>query len=327
MVAVCLPSRLQKLSIGSSAFSCVSGISYVKEMDVLLVALFDGSLHSIHNMSTEPSWVPTSSDDQLTSEALSQASHVFFAQTTSAGIEYVDVNRISGLVCHDSHSTLTWIYESLRPSDFSYKHEAKHECVLLTAPFWPLKSDAILRAAQDTLVQFDCGNYALDILSPVTLILMSYAATRSTPLHQLRPLFLHLCNTGRFAETCPRVLDILDHSPQDESLAVSVPLSSQGVGVELQRQLRESLATHLFGWNTLLSLRMRLSIADMCWVGGVSTTISHLIMSVTVAETVQGRAIAPALWTSCPPSADQHLPPGATHSGSPFHSPCHSTYS
>lgn len=106
-----LTIRTQKLSIGSSTFSYVSGFSYVKERDVLLLALFDGSLHAIHNMSTEPSWVPTSSDDQLTSEALSQASRVFFARTTSASVEYVDVNRISGLVCHDSHSTLTWIYE------------------------------------------------------------------------------------------------------------------------------------------------------------------------------------------------------------------------
>lgn len=78
---------------------------------MLLVALLDGSLHAIHNILIEPSWVPTSSDVQLTSEALSQASRVFFAQTSSPGVEYVDVNRISGLVCYDSYSTLTWIYE------------------------------------------------------------------------------------------------------------------------------------------------------------------------------------------------------------------------
>lgn len=106
-----LAIQAQNLSIGSSAFSYVSGFSYVKERDVLLVAHFDGSLHAIHNMSTEPSWVPTPSDDQLTSEALSQVSRVVFVQTASASIEYVDVNRISGLVCYDSHSTLTWIYE------------------------------------------------------------------------------------------------------------------------------------------------------------------------------------------------------------------------
>lgn len=106
-----LTLQTQNLSMGSSAFSYVSGFSYTKENDVLLVALLDGSLHAIHNMFIEPSWVPTSSDDQLTSEALSQASHLFFAQTTSAGVEYVDVNRITGLVCYDSHSTLTWIYE------------------------------------------------------------------------------------------------------------------------------------------------------------------------------------------------------------------------
>lgn len=75
------------------------------------MALLDGSLHVIHNMSTEPSWVPTSSNDQLTSEVLSQASRAFFAQTNPVGVAYVDVNRISGLVCYDSHSTFTWIYE------------------------------------------------------------------------------------------------------------------------------------------------------------------------------------------------------------------------
>lgn len=143
--------------------------------------------------------------------------------------------------------------------------------MLLTAPFWPLDFDTILRGAQETLVQFDCGNYALDIPSPATLTLMSHAATRITPLHQLRPLLLHLCSTGRFVEICPRLLAVLDQSPQDESPAVSIPPSSQGVGAELQRQLRESLATHLFGWNGLLSLRMRLSVADMCWVCGVAS--------------------------------------------------------
>ena len=283
-----LAVQTQKNSAGASAFSYVSGFSYAKEKDMLLVALLDGSLHAIHNILIEPSWVPTSSNDQLTSEALSQVSHVFFAQTTSAGVEYVDVNRISGLVRYDSHSTLTWIYEcvpppmsgcdllfelrSLRPSDFSYKHEARHECVLLTAPFWQLDSATILRAAQETLVQLDCGNYNLGTPSPAMLIPMSYTATKSTPLHQLRSLLLHLCSTGRFAEICPRLLEILDQSLQDESPPVSVPPSSQGVGVELQSQLRESLATHLFGWNGLLSLRMRLSVADMCWVGGIANT-------------------------------------------------------
>lgn len=83
----------------------------MKQSDLLLVALFDGSLHVIHNISTEPSWTPTASDDHLTSEALSQTFRAFFAEATSAGVEYMDVNRTSGLVSYDSHSTLTWIYE------------------------------------------------------------------------------------------------------------------------------------------------------------------------------------------------------------------------
>ncbi|KIJ65305.1 hypothetical protein HYDPIDRAFT_89000 [Hydnomerulius pinastri MD-312] len=236
----------QRLSIGSSAFSSVSGFSYVKEKDMLVVALFDGSLHAIHNLSIEPSWTPTSTEDRLTSEALSQASRAFFAKATPAGVEYMDVNRTNGLVSYDSHSSLAWIYESLRPSDFSYKHEARHECMLLTAPFWSLDDGTILRAAQETLVQV-------------------HRATRSAPLHQLRPILLHLCNTGRFAELCPRLLELLNQTPQDDSTAIIVPAWSQGLGAELQLQLRKSFATHLFGWESLLFLRMRLSVADMCW--------------------------------------------------------------
>ncbi|KAF9244208.1 transcription factor IIIC subunit delta N-term-domain-containing protein [Melanogaster broomeanus] len=239
--------QAQRLSIGSSEFSPVSGLSYVKQRDVLLVSLFDGSLHVVHNFSVEPSWTPTSSEDQLTSEALSQASRAFFAQATPAGIGYMDVNRISGLVSYDLHSTLTWIYESLRPSDFSYKHEARHESMFLTAPFWLLDEDTILRATHETL------------------ILMEYTATRSVPLYRLRPLLLHLCNTGRFAELCPSLLEVLNQIPPDDSPTVVVPPWSQGLGDDLQLQLRRSFATHLFGWDGLLSLRMRLSVADMCW--------------------------------------------------------------
>ncbi|KAH7882278.1 transcription factor IIIC subunit delta N-term-domain-containing protein, partial [Phlebopus sp. FC_14] len=236
----------QKLSIGSAAFSSVSGFSYVNEMDILIVALFDGSLHAIHNFSLDPSWLPQSPKGHLTSSALSHTSRAFFAQATPTGIDFTQVNRISGLVSYDLHSCLTWIYESLKPSDFSYKHEAKHEYMLLTAPFWPLDDETILRAAKETLAE-------------------RHHVTRNLPVHRLRSLFLHLCNTGRFAELCPRMLELLNPVPADDSAAVIVPTWSQGFSEELRLQLRRSFSTHLFGWNDLRLLRLRLSIADMCW--------------------------------------------------------------
>lgn len=49
---------------------------------------------------------------------------------------------------------------ALRPSDFSYKHEAKHGCVLLTAPFWSLDDRTIWRLTQETLSNIHCGNYS-----------------------------------------------------------------------------------------------------------------------------------------------------------------------
>lgn len=102
----------QRLSVGSSSLVAVSGLSYVLQQDALIVALSDGSLHAIHNLSSEPSWAPVSPIDSLTSEALSQASRTFFIRTSSPpGVDYSDLNRIGGLVSYDSQCTLSWVYE------------------------------------------------------------------------------------------------------------------------------------------------------------------------------------------------------------------------
>jgi general transcription factor 3C protein 4 len=103
--------QTQKLSIGSSAISPVSGVSYVLHRDALILALFDGSFHVIHNLSVEPSWNPSVANDTLTSAELSRASRELFAKVTPAGISRMDVNRIGGMVSYDSQSTLVWIYE------------------------------------------------------------------------------------------------------------------------------------------------------------------------------------------------------------------------
>lgn len=103
--------QTQNLSIGSSAISPVSGVSYVLHRDALILALFDGSFHVIHNMSTEPSWSPPHADDTLTSTELSRASRELFAKVTPGGISRMDVNRIGGMASYDSQSTLVWIYE------------------------------------------------------------------------------------------------------------------------------------------------------------------------------------------------------------------------
>ncbi|KAH7920247.1 hypothetical protein BV22DRAFT_1021558 [Leucogyrophana mollusca] len=242
-----LTLHTQKYSAGSSALAPVSGVAYVPERDALIISLFDGSFHVVHDLCGNPSLSSPIDGDTVTSETLSHTSRSLFAQATPTGIEHMDVNRINGMVSYDGLSTLVWIYETLRPSDFSYKHEARHECMLLVAPMWRLDDETILRNAATTLGDLRC-------------------APGSTPISRLRPIFLHLCNSGRFADLCPRILEILQQSPAvDDTLSIAVPSWSEGLVPELNVQLRRSFATHLFGWESVLSLRMRLSLADMCW--------------------------------------------------------------
>ncbi|KIM61276.1 hypothetical protein SCLCIDRAFT_16159 [Scleroderma citrinum Foug A] len=248
--------QIQKSSVGSSSLETVSGFSYVAHRDILIITFSDGSFHAIHSFSVEPSWMPSSyvppspveGAETITSEALTQASRAFFVRASpDAGVDYADVNRTSGSVSYDSCSTMTWIYEALRSSDFSYKHEAKHECVLLTAPFWSPDDETILRMAQETLAGTHC-------------------ATRVAPMHLLRPTLLHLGNTGRFAQLCPRLLEIVNQTlPPDDSRAIVIPQCTHGLREDVKLHLRSSFKTHFSGWDTLLQLQMRLSIADSCW--------------------------------------------------------------
>lgn len=284
------PLQTQKMSIGSSAISPVSGVSYVLHRDALILSLFDGSLHVIHNMTVQPTWSPPLAGDILTSTELSRTTRTLFAKVTPAGISNLDVNRIGGMMSYDSQSTLIWIYEALRPADFGYKNEAQHECMLLTAPFWQLDDETVLHTASEAFADISC-------------------ASGSAPIHHLRALMLHLRSNARFAAVCPQVLEILSQVPPDQTTAIVLPSWTQGSNDDLRPQLRKSLTTHLFGWPNLLSLRMRLSIADLCWklckdpemqaqCGQVAqrllAAISHCVLRVLVRHL---RAIIPVITT------------------------------
>ncbi|KAG2040160.1 putative zinc-finger of transcription factor IIIC complex-domain-containing protein [Suillus americanus] len=286
-----LPLQTQKMSVGSSAISPVSGVSYVLHRDALILSLFDGSLHIIHNMTTEPTWSPPLAGNILTSAELSRTSRALFAKVTPAGISYLDVNRIGGMASYDSQSTLIWIYESLRPTDFSYKHEAQHECMLLTAPFWQLDDETVLHTTSEAFSDVSC-------------------TSGSAPIHHLRALMLHLRSNARFAALCPQVLEILSQVPPDQTTTIVLPSWTHGLNDDLRPQLRKSLTTHLFGWHNLLSLRMRLSIADLCWklckdpemqaqcgqvAQGLLAAISHCVLRVLVRHL---KAIIPVITAS-----------------------------
>ena len=126
--------------------------------------------------------------------------------------------------------------------------------------------------AQETLAGTHCGNYGLWQTLPVhnmwALTRHLCTATRISPMHLLRPTLLHLGNTGRFAQLCPRLLEIMNQTlPPDDSRVIVIPQCTHGLREDVKLHLRSSFKTHFSGWDTLLQLQMRLSLADSCWVG------------------------------------------------------------
>ena len=67
-----------------------------------------------------------------------------------------------------------------------------------------------------------------------------------------------------------QVLEAINLEFPDHSAFVTVPTWGS-LTPETRSQFRASLARNLFGWDVLLSLRMRLSVADFAWVSPILT--------------------------------------------------------
>jgi general transcription factor 3C protein 4 len=80
----------------------------VPHEDALIISLFDGSLHVVHNLSSEPSWAP--GHGSLTSQDLSIATRTASVPAEFGGLHSNIVNRISGLVPY-GHATVLWAHE------------------------------------------------------------------------------------------------------------------------------------------------------------------------------------------------------------------------
>ncbi|KAF9465990.1 putative zinc-finger of transcription factor IIIC complex-domain-containing protein [Collybia nuda] len=236
----------QKISIGSSSFHTASGIQYTQRTDKLILTLVDGSFYVIHDLSTEPSLVPSTMDDPITSEKLSMTIRSAFVQSEQGEVEYSDVNRITGVTSYDSSASFIWLHEVSRPADFSYKHDAKHNSMLVVAKAWD-----------------DTDNETLMLELTRTLDNVK-TATGFAPLHMLRPFFFHLRDREKLRILLPRILEILKPRFDDHSAYVTVPACTS-LTTEMRGIFRKSLTQHLFGWDVLLSLRMRLSLADFAW--------------------------------------------------------------
>ncbi|KAJ6598219.1 putative zinc-finger of transcription factor IIIC complex-domain-containing protein [Mycena vulgaris] len=240
--------RTPKLSAGMSPFHPVAGIHYVRRRDALMVFLFDGSIYIIHNLSLDPSWTPRNPDDAVTTDTLSLAARAIFTRVEPGNIDPDLVNRISGMASYDGSATVTWVHEACRPADFSYKHDAKHNSIFLVARMWDDTDDeALLQDLSDVLK--NCR-----------------FASGFSPAHLLRPIFFNL-PPRKLNELHPRILEILKPDSPDHSVNIMIPPWTGELIPEVRTEFRNSLGRHLYGWDVLLSLRMRLALADFAWKG------------------------------------------------------------
>ncbi|KIK63290.1 hypothetical protein GYMLUDRAFT_196921 [Collybiopsis luxurians FD-317 M1] len=264
-----LQLRTQKRSIGSSFLQPLSGIQYIRQRDTLLVCLVDGSFHVVHGLAgsgpsldslpdTDASMSEQGAEMKLSSENLSTVARNVFLRVERGGVTFADVMRTSGMICYDdSLGSLIWIHEATRPADFSYKHDAKHNSMFTVARMWDDASD-------ETVLQ-------------VTADILKNSKTGSSPLHYLRPILFHLRHRTTLANLHTKLIEILalrggeqGNLEEDHTLGIhldtwSLAEGQEQIDLETRQELRSSLKRHLFGYDKLFLLRMRLSLADYAW--------------------------------------------------------------
>lgn len=94
-----------------------------------------------------------------------------------------------------------------------------------------------------------------------------FAASGLGPLHMLRPFFLRLRDPVELDRLRARFLEVMkSRFPEDHSLKVKLASWEGDIMPDMRVKFRVGLSTNLFGSDGLLSLRMRLSLIDACWV-------------------------------------------------------------
>ncbi|KAJ7574378.1 transcription factor IIIC subunit delta N-term-domain-containing protein [Mycena floridula] len=264
----------ENCSVGSSALQPVSGLYYIRSEDALVVSLFDGSVHVVHELSVEPSWTPSVAKDDLMSRRLSQLSRSVFVQASERSVSYRDANRVSGLVSGDDCGVVFWAQDVSRPNDFSYKYEASHRATLIAADLWNAPNDLFLRQLEEILAT-------------------AKSVSGMTPHQLLRGVMQSL---PRHPDLHSRAIQLLvPRNSIDFALPVFSPWSADP-GPILRDSFRTSIMRVLFGTDILLSLRMRLYLAnallkapseetkDLAGQAACSLTraISHILLRVLI---------------------------------------------
>ncbi|KAI0079097.1 hypothetical protein K474DRAFT_1640323 [Panus rudis PR-1116 ss-1] len=239
--------QVKKTTVGSSALSPPSGIVYNGRHDAVTVSLSDGSFHVIHNFSVSPT-LSTTETSEVSSTALTGKVRSVFLKLEESVRRTTDVNRIDGMMTFDGDGTFAWIHENFRPSEFDYKHDARHSITFAVAQLSPAFAD------EDVLAELK------------RLLSEAQAALGETPVSFLRPLLLHLQDTERLNRIHERVYQILSEPQPSINVADALPLPiwSGEVGVQVREDFTRSLRAHLTGWDSAHRRRSSYFIARYC---------------------------------------------------------------
>ncbi|KAJ8481058.1 hypothetical protein ONZ45_g15439 [Pleurotus djamor] len=239
---------------GQSSLRPISGAHYIARQDVLIISLFDGSFHAIHGFSTNPSFSPTTlaptnheNTENVSSKGLSLRVRRTFEACEPIASTPRDVCRIGGMAGYDD-STFIWLHEACRPSDFSYKHEAKHNCMLITAQL------------------LDDGHNDDTLLRDLQTVFTSTQVSHGLSPHKvLRPVYHRLQRPEVVDRLHNHLLQLITPEPHSEALEPLGVSSTDGLSDRFRRSFRQSLKEHLFGLESVQSYRVRLALADYIW--------------------------------------------------------------
>ena len=171
-------------------------------------------------------------------------------------LDFGPTSKSAGIREHSSCQR--FLHRNTRPTDFSYKYDIKHTTTLIAARLWlNLHSDLFLRDMEETLnTARSC--MSANSVTDLELTLFLVVASGATPQHLLRHVFLAIPN---HPELHSRVLELL----LPHSVGFSMPIFSPWLadfGPVLRSSFKTCIERYLFGSDILLSLRMRLYLAE-----------------------------------------------------------------
>ena len=83
----------------------------------------------------------------------------------------------------------------------------------------------------------------------------------------LRPFFLRLRDPVELDGLRERFLEVIrSRFPEDHSSKIKLASWEGDITPDVRVKFRVGLSTNLFGSDDLMSLRMKLSLVDVCWV-------------------------------------------------------------